>query len=431
MIKTVHASDVPSILSGRRDAYRDIHASVRRIIDDVREHGDAAVLKYRRLYDRIDSENLTVPYRDIDGALRRIDAKTREALEVAIERVTRFHTYEKRHIVPWRIKESRGISYGEFFTPIERVGLYVPGGSASYPSTVIMNAVPAIIAGVRDIVIATPSPGVPVLAAARMLGIEKVYSMGGAHAIAALAYGTERIRRVDKIVGPGNRYVTLAKKLVYGDTGIDTVAGPSEVVVVTDGSVSPSYVAADLMAQAEHDEHAMSVLIAPGRAFIGKVDREIHRLIGTMGRKATIQRSIEQNGFAIVAADRARAMGIANSIAPEHLELAVRNPGAYLKQVRHAGAVFLGAYTPEVLGDYVAGPDHVLPTAGAARFSSGLGVYEFMKKTTLLEVKHSGFPRLAPYAEQIAMAEGLAAHALAARIRMDGKPPYRSRRPTL
>ncbi len=417
MIRTVRASQITSILSGRRSRSRNIEAAVRRIVDEVRRSGDEALFRFRRLYDRIDSDKLMVGRHAMDHALRIVDGGTKKAIEVAIERVTRFHEYEKRHRSSWRVTESRGVSYGEFFTPVESVGLYVPGGSASYPSSVVMNAVPAIVAGVPDIVMATPSPSIPVLAAARMLGIRTVYSMGGAHAIAALAYGTRHVRRVDKIAGPGNRYVTLAKKLVFGDVGIDTIAGPSEVVVVTDGSMDPSFAAADLMAQAEHDELAMSVLIAPNQTFIGTVDREIQKLVRTMGRKTTICKSLRKNGFAVVAATRNKAMKIANSIAPEHLELAVKNPQSYLGQVRHAGAVFLGAYTPEVIGDYVAGPDHVLPTAGAARFSSGLGVDDFRKKTTLLRVTRSGFSRLAPYAEQLGTTEGLGAHALAVRIR--------------
>lgn len=417
MIKIVNPSGIPSILSKRKGSYEDIYGTVRKIVDEVRKNGDEAVLKFRRLYDRIDSNNLLIKKNDINRALRHIDRKTKKAFEFAIKRVTAFHNYEKSHVISWKVKESKGVSYGEFFTPIENVGLYVPGGSASYPSSVIMNAVPAIIAGVKRISFATPVPNDQVLAVAGMLGINKVYSMGGAHAIAALAYGTESIDKVDKIVGPGSRYVTLAKKLVYGDAGIDTVAGPSEVVIVADGSVDPSYIAADLMAQAEHDEHAMSVLIAPDRAYVKRVEQEIHSLTGSMSRKGIIRKSLKKNGFAVLAARREKAMDIANAIAPEHLELAVKEPETYLKHVKHAGAVFLGAYTPEVLGDYVAGPDHVLPTMGAARFSSGLGVYDFMKRTTMLHVTREGFSKLAPYAEEIGKVEGLDAHVLAASIR--------------
>lgn len=418
MIKVINRSDIGAILAKRKGTYGDIQEPVKKIIDDVRKHGDRALLKFRKLYDHIGSKDLTVDQKVIKSAFNKLSRTEKRAFMFAIKRVTAFHIQEKRRIKPWRLAESTGISYGEFFSPVQRVGLYVPGGSASYPSTVIMNAVPALVAGVKDITMATPSPDYPVLAVAGMLGIKRVVSMGGAHAIAALAYGTESIEKVDKIVGPGNRYVTLAKKLVYGDVGIDMVAGPSEVVIVADGSVNPSFIAADLMAQAEHDEQAMSVLIAPTPIYIQRVNEHMRRLVSSMKRKATINKSLRNYGFAVVANTLKRAMDVANLIAPEHLELAVRKPQEYLKFVRNAGAVFLGAYTPEVLGDYVAGPDHVLPTMGSARFSSGLGVYDFMKRTTLLEVKENGFLRLAPYAEIIGRAEGLDAHIMAARIRI-------------
>ncbi len=418
MIKVIGTSSIGAVLLKRKGSFRDIYEPVRRIIEEVKKHGDPALFRFRKLYDHIDSKDLAVGQKEIKAAVNRLGRREKEAFSFAIKRVSAFHKQEKKHIAPWKLRESSGISYGEFFTPVERVGLYVPGGSASYPSSVIMNAVPAMIAGVKDITVATPSTDYHVLAVAGMLGVTKILSMGGAHAIAALAYGTRSIDKVDKIVGPGNRYVTLAKKLVYGDVGIDMVAGPSEVVVVADGSVNPSFIAADLMAQAEHDEQAMSVLIAPDKAYIQKVDKQILAFIGSMKRKSTIGKSLKNYGFAVVANTAKKAMDIANLIAPEHLELAVKNPQGYLKLVRHAGAVFLGAYTPEVLGDYVAGPDHVLPTMGAARFSSGLGVYDFMKRTTLLEVQRNGFARLAPYAGEIGRVEGLDAHALAAHIRL-------------
>ncbi len=418
MIKIVKRSDIGSILLKRKDSYGDIDKTVRRIVDDVRRYGDRALLKYRRLYDRIGTQGMIIDKGRINRAVKGIDIRTKQAFELAISRVTAFHELEKKHITSWNIRESGDIYYGEIFTPVERVGLYVPGGGAAYPSSVIMNAVPAVIAGVREIYLATPMPNDYVLAAAGMLGMNKVYSMGGAHAIAALAYGTCSVEKVDKIAGPGNRYVTLAKRLVYGDVGIDMVAGPSEVVVVADGSVNPSYVAADLMAQAEHDEHAMSVLISLDRAYVGRVDKSMQVLLGYMSRKDTIKKSLKKNGFAVIARDMEHAMDMANIIAPEHLELAVESPRAYLYHVRHAGAVFLGPYTPEVLGDYVAGPDHVLPTTGSARFSSGLGVYDFMKRTTVLEVGQNGFAKLAPHAEQFGKVEGLDAHVQAASIRM-------------
>ncbi len=417
MIKVINKSDIGLILLKRKGSYSDIYGSVRKIIDEVKIHGDKALFKFRKLYDHIDNKDLIVDRRKIKSALDNLSLRERQAFNLAIKRVSAFHRQEKKHITSWRLTESRGISYGEFFTPVQSVGLYVPGGSASYPSSVIMNAVPAIIAGVKDITMATPSQDYHVLAVAGMLGVKRVLSIGGAYAIAAMAYGTESIDKVDKIVGPGNRYVTLAKKLVYGDVGIDMVAGPSEVVIVADGTVNPSYIAADLMAQAEHDEQAMSVLIANDKAYIQKVNEHILVLIRSMKRKVTIEKSLETYGFAIVADNIKKAMDIVNLIAPEHLELAVKKTQSYLELVRHAGAVFLGAYTPEVLGDYVAGPDHVLPTMGAARFSSGLGVYDFMKRTTLLEVRKNGFSRLAPYAEVIGRVEGLDAHALAASIR--------------
>ncbi len=417
MIKVINKSDIGPILLKRKSSYNDIYGSVRKIIDAVKSHGDQALFQFRKLYDHIDTKDLIVDPGEIKSAVIHLSRSEKQAFDLAIKRVTAFHRQEKKHITPWMLMESKGISYGEFFTPVHSVGLYVPGGSASYPSSVIMNAIPAIIAGVKDITMATPSQDYHVLAVAGMLGIKRVLSIGGAYAIAALAYGTESIDKVDKIVGPGNRYVTLAKKLVYGDVGIDMVAGPSEVVVVADGTVNPSYIAADLMAQAEHDEQAMSVLIANDKAYVQKVNQHILVLIRSMKRKITIEKSLKTYGFAVVANNIKKAMDIVNIIAPEHLELAVKTPRPYLELVRHAGAVFLGAYTPEVLGDYVAGPDHVLPTMGAARFSSGLGVYDFMKRTTLLEVKGNGFSRLAPYAEEIGRVEGLYAHALAASIR--------------
>ncbi|MGC9026125.1 MAG: histidinol dehydrogenase [bacterium] len=418
MIKLIDKKDIQKLILKRKGSYDDIYADVRNIIDKIKKHGDRALLEFRKLYDHITDEELIVSKKVLQSAERRLSKTEKEAFRFAIKRVYTFHKQEKKRMVSsWRFKEGKGISYGELFTPIERVGIYVPGGSASYPSTVIMNVIPALVAGVKEITMVTPSQDYHVFGVANMLGVDKVFLVGGAHAVAALAYGTETIGKVDKIVGPGNRYVTLAKKLVYGDVGIDMIAGPSEVVVVTDGSVDPSYVAADLMAQAEHDVNAMSVLIAHDRAYVKKVDKQIELLNNSMKRKEIISKSIGQYGFAVVCDNVEQIMGIVNSIAPEHLELAVEKPSQYIRFLKHAGAVFLGAYTPEVLGDYVAGPDHVLPTMGSARFSSGLGIQDFIKRTTLLEVSKQAFAKLAPYAQKIGLLEGLEAHALSIKVR--------------
>jgi histidinol dehydrogenase len=418
MISIIKKEDIKKVLLKRKGSYEDIYQTVKDILNAIRNNGDSALLKFRRLYDNITSRDLLVSKKEIKSAENRLSAGEKRSFELAIKRVKAFHMQEKERIVSsWRLNESHGILYGEFFTPIEHVGLYVPGGSASYPSTVIMNVIPALVAGVKKISMVTPSRDYRVLAVAGMLGIDRIFLMGGAHAIAALAYGTESVAKVDKIVGPGNRYVTLAKKLVYGDVGIDMIAGPSEVVVVTDGTVNPAFIAADLMAQAEHDTQAMSVLIAPDKTYVNNVNEYIASLSDSIRRKEIVKNSMEQYGFAVISKGVKQSMEIVNTIAPEHLELAVKTPYQYLKFLKHAGAVFLGSYTPEALGDYVAGPDHVLPTMGAARFSSGLGVYDFMKRTTLLEVKKQGFIKLAPYAENIGMLEGLDAHALSIKIR--------------
>lgn len=418
MITIVKRKDIQSVLLKRKGSYDDIYKDVKYIIEQIKKHGDKALLEFRRLYDHIDHNTLAVSKKTLESAEQKLDKNDKNAFSFAIKRVFAFHKHEKERMASsWRFKESNGVFYGEIFTPIERVGLYVPGGNASYPSTVIMNAIPALVAGVKEIVIITPSKDDRIFAVANMLGINNVFLAGGAHAIAALAYGTQTIKKVDKIVGPGNRYVTLAKKLVYGDVGIDMVAGPSEVVIVADGSVEPSYIAADLMAQAEHDVQAMSILIAFDSSYVKEVDKQVEMLIASISRKQIIRGSFEQFGFAVISKDMKQAMKMVNIIAPEHLELAVKKPLQYIKFLKHAGAVFLGPYTPEVLGDYVAGPDHVLPTMSSARFSSGLGVNDFIKRTTVLEVRKQGFNKLAPYAEKMGLLEGLEAHALSIKIR--------------
>ncbi len=418
MIRIIPQSEIQSALSKRKVLSQDIYPLVFKIVNDVKDHGDRSLFKFIKQYDHKSSGSFIVEKKVMDQSMKQISSDVEQALIFAIERVTAFHEQEKSHISSWIKKDVSNVTYGELFSPIDSVGLYVPGGSASYPSSVIMNAVPAIVAGVHDIYIATPSDDRHIYAAARMLGIKKIYRMGGAHAVSALAYGTESVGKVDKIVGPGNRYVTLAKKLVYGDVGIDTIAGPSEVVVIADHTANPAFIAMDLMAQAEHDEHAMSVLITFKKSYVNDVNEKINQNINTLNRRRIIKKSLDKYGFAVIARDAKHAMDIANAIAPEHLELAVGSPKSYLKYLKHAGAVFIGSFTPEVLGDYVAGPDHVLPTMGTARFSSGLGVHDFMKRTTMLEVKKDSFGFLGTHAIILGTMEGLDAHAMAVKIRL-------------
>ena len=395
----------------RYDAAQDpkVQSAVRKILADVRKRGDAAVRAYTKKFDGVLPRELPLGKQDIP-------AEQAEALRVAHERIKAFH--ERQLQQSWQFTEADGTRLGQQVTPLARVGLYVPGGKAAYPSSVLMNAVPAKVAGVGEIVMVSPNPNALVLAAAALAGVDRVIGIGGAQAIAALAYGTKSIARVDKIVGPGNAYVAEAKRQVFGEVGIDMVAGPSEILVIADGSAPADWVAMDLFSQAEHDESAQAILLSPDEKYLDAVAAAIGRLIEEMPRKAVIQASLKGRGALILTRDLDDACAVANRIAPEHLELMVEKPDAWLPKLTRAGAVFLGQWTSEALGDYCAGPNHVLPTAGTARFSSPLGVYDFQKRTSVIEVSRDGAQKLGKIAAVLADGEGLSAHQRAAEMRI-------------
>ena len=400
-----------------------VDAAVAAILADVKARGDAAVLEYTRRFDRASAESvaaLEVPRAELKRARARIPAASRAALETAARRVRAFH--RKQLATSWRFREPAGTVLGQIVTALDRVGIYVPGGKASYPSSVIMNAVPARVAGVREIIMVAPAPDGErndlVLAAAAICGVDRVFCVGGAQAIAALAYGTATIPAVDKIVGPGNVYVAAAKRRVFGVVGIDMIAGPSEVVVVCDGSTDADWVAMDLFAQAEHDELAQAILITPDVRFLEAVAASMDRQLVALPRNEVIAAALSKRGALIRVRNLDEACRLVNRIAPEHLELSVRAPERLLPKIRHAGAIFLGAYSSEALGDYCAGPNHVLPTARTARFSSPLGVYDFQKRSSVIRVSAKAARRLGAVAATLARGEGLAAHAEAAELRM-------------
>jgi histidinol dehydrogenase len=402
-----------------------VEARVRDIIARVRAEGDAALLEFTRHFDRREvrsAAELEVGRARLDAALAAIPAARRRALDAAATRVRRYHEHQRQE--SWRYVDEDGVVLGQQVTPLDRAGLYVPGGKAAYPSSVIMNAIPAKVAGVGELVMVVPAPDGQlnelVLAAARLCGVDRVFSIGGAQAVAALAYGTDSVPRVDKIVGPGNVYVATAKRLVFGAVGIDMIAGPSEVVVVCDGGTPADWVAMDLFAQAEHDEDARAILISPDRAFLGRVQDAIDALLPTMSRAAIIERSLARHGAFIHTPDLDSAVRLVNRLAPEHLELSVENPEALLPAIRHAGAIFLGRHAAESLGDYCAGPNHVLPTATSARFSSPLGVYDFQKRSSVIGCSAEAAARLAPLAAELARGEQLEAHARSAELRVGG-----------
>ena len=398
----------------RYDAAQDpaVHDTVRRILADVRARGDAAVLEYTKKFDRFNEIKIFK-----DFSLQDVPADQLQALKAAHERIRRFH--ERQLQTSWDYTEADGTRLGQRITPLERVGLYVPGGKAAYPSSVLMNAVPARVAGVRELVMVSPGPNALVLAAAAIAAGDRVISIGGATAVAALAYGTQSVPRVDKIVGPGNVYVAEAKRQVFGQVGIDMIAGPSEILVICDGSAPADWVAMDLFSQAEHDESAQAILLCPDKAFIGKVQDSIDRLLKEMPRKDIIRASLEGRGALIETRDLDEACEIANRIAPEHVEIMVADQEKVLKKLKNAGAIFLGSWSSEALGDYCAGPNHVLPTAGTARFSSPLGVYDFQKRSSLIEVSQQAARNLGRTAAALADGEGLPAHARAARMRLE------------
>lgn len=400
-----------------------IDRTVCAIVDDVRARGDAALVEYTNRFDRRDvarSEALEIPRARLAQALAGIPADQRTALENAATRVRAYH--ERQRIESWSYTETDGTLLGQQVTPLDRVGLYVPGGKAAYPSSVLMNAIPAKVAGVPELIMVVPAPGGElnelVLAAAAVAGVDRVFTVGGAQAVAALAYGTPTIPQVDKIVGPGNIYVATAKRMVFGAVDIDMIAGPSEIVVVCDGKTDPDWVAMDLFSQAEHDEDAQSILVSLDAAFTQKVGAAMARLAADMPRRDIIAASVEGRGALITARGLDEAIELVNRIAPEHLELSLDNPLEVAKRVRHAGAIFLGRYTAEALGDYCAGPNHVLPTSGTARFSSPLGVYDFQKRTSLIQCSAEGASALGRTASVLAHGEGLTAHARSAEYRI-------------
>jgi len=401
----------------------DVLRTVQDIIDDVRTRGDAAVVELTNRFDRRDAasmSDLEVPRERLDAALARLPAAERGALEHAAERLADYAQHQKTE--SWSYRDDDGSLLGQQVTPLDRVGLYVPGGKAAYPSSVLMNAIPAKTAGVAELVMVVPMPDGEVsdlvLAAASIAGVDRVFAVGGAQAVAALAYGTATIPAVDKVVGPGNTFVATAKRLVYGVVGIDMIAGPSEILVVCDGGTDPDWIALDLFSQAEHDEEAQAVLVSWDGAFIERVAAAIERLLPEQPRREIIATSLANRGAFIHVRDLDDAVDVANRIAPEHLELSVEGAEMIAGRIRHAGAIFLGRHTPEALGDYCAGPNHVLPTSRTARFSSPLGVYDFQKRTSLLGCSASGAARLAPTAATLARGERLYAHAASAEARV-------------
>ncbi len=417
------SAKLKTLLAFEAAADDNIERTVAAILADVKTRGDAAVVDYSNRFDRLTASSmadLELSRDELEKALAGLPAERRAALEAAAGRVRAYH--EKQKLDGWSYTEADGTLLGQMITPLDRVGLYVPGGKAAYPSSVLMNAIPAKVAGVKELIMVVPTPGGEhnqlVLAAACLAGVDRVFTIGGAQAVGALAYGTESVPQVDKIVGPGNAYVATAKRRVFGIVGIDMVAGPSEILVVSDGTGNPDWVAMDLFSQAEHDELAQSILICTDAAFIERVQASIEELLPTMPRQEVIRTSLSNRGAFILVRDMEEAVAIANRVAPEHLELALDNPDPWVEKIHHAGAIFVGHYTSESLGDYCAGPNHVLPTSGSARFSSPLGVYDFQKRTSLIKVSPAGAQTLGRIASTLAHGEGLPAHAKSAEFRL-------------
>lgn len=412
-----------TILARGEETSAEVLETVRSIINAVRQQGDAALLEYTNRFDRLglsDAGGLEVTQAELDAAMAAVPADDLAALQLAVERVARFHEKQKQQT--WLSTEEPDILLGQKVSPLNRVGIYVPGGKASYPSSVIMNAVPAKVAGVREIIMVCPTPGgeinPAVLAAAKLSGVDRIFRIGGAQAVAALAYGTATVPKVDKITGPGNIYVATAKQLVFGQVGIDMIAGPSEILVINDGSGNPAHIAADLLSQAEHDELASSILITTDRSFGEAVAAEVERQLGLLSRESIARASWDRFGAIIIADTLAQAAAFSNRIAPEHLELAVADPFGLLPQIDNAGAIFMGHWTPEAAGDYLAGPNHTLPTGGTARFFSPLSVDDFVKKSSIISFSEQGLKRLGNRIVQIAGLEGLEAHAKSVSIRL-------------
>ncbi len=414
-----------SLLKKRAEGIdEDVLKSVRKILDDVRERGDRALREYTERFDGLRLRNLRLSQEEIRRAAEKTPPEIRKALRISAARIRRFH--QKQMERSWSYRED-GALLGQIIQPLERVGVYVPGGKASYPSTVLMNVIPAQVAGVDEIALTLPTPGgevnPAVMAAIELIGVKEVYTVGGAQAIGALAYGTKTIRPVDKIVGPGNIYVATAKRMVFGLVDIDMIAGPSEILVIADFDADPVLVAADLLSQAEHDELASSILITTSRRLARKVQDEVKRQLQMLSRREIAERSLKNFGRVILTKSLEEAVEIANRIAPEHLEIMTGNPRGLLKGIRNAGAIFLGPWTPEPIGDYSAGPNHTLPTGGTARFSSPLGVYDFLKRSSLLMFEKKGFMMLADTVQTLAEAEGLEAHAKTVSLRLERADP--------
>jgi len=412
------------LLEGEVAENRDVLQTVDRIIQRVRNEGDSAVVELTNQLDRLNETDigaLKVTREQIDACRNSVADETLQALQQAEARVRAYA--ERQKMESWQYQEADGTILGQQVTPLDSVGVYVPGGTAAYPSSVIMNVVPAKVAGVDRIVMVVPTPdgviNVMVLAAADVAGVDEIYRIGGAQAVAALAYGTETIAPVDKIVGPGNIYVAMAKRQVFGKVGIDMIAGPSEILVLCDGTTDPDWVAMDLFSQAEHDVLAQSILVCPDEDYISRVEQSIDRLLPEMPRQDIIRQSLNDRGAVILARDMDDAIAVANLVAAEHLELSVVDPEAILPAIRHAGAIFMGAFSTEVLGDYCAGPNHVLPTSGTARFSSPLGVYDFQKRSSIIHCSADGARQLADIASTLAHGEGLTAHARSAEMRLE------------
>lgn len=409
-----------------------IETSVAKILADVKTRGDAAVLEYTNRFDRIphggaaEMAAFDISQAELQAALNGLPSAQREALQIAAQRIRAFHERQREELRGFTYTEPDGTVLGQKITPLDRVGIYVPGGKAAYPSSVLMNAIPAHVAGVGEIIMVVPTPdGVKnqmVLAAAAIAGVTRVITIGGAQAVGALAYGTQTIGAVDKIVGPGNAFVAAAKRRVFGIVGIDMIAGPSEILVLCDGTTDPDWVAMDLFSQAEHDELAQAILLCPDAGYIARVEESIAKLLPTMPRQATISTSLQDRGALIKVRDMAEACDIANAIAAEHLEISADNPQQWAEQIRHAGAMFLGRFSSESLGDYCCGPNHVLPTSRTARFSSPLGVYDFQKRSSIIHVSEAGAQTLGRVAATLAYGEGLQAHARSAELRLKPQP---------
>ena len=419
-------TQLSSLITWESNSDEEINNTVRKIIKEVKDKGDSSVLKFTSEFDSLNAKSISeliISKENLQKSFDNLIQKQKDALNIAAQRIESYHLNQKQE--SWNYTEDDGTVLGQKVSPLDRVGLYVPGGKAAYPSSVLMNSIPAKVAGVNELIMVVPTPnGVSnelVLAAAHIADVDMVITIGGAQAIAALAYGTETIPKVDKIVGPGNIYVATAKKQVFGQVGIDMIAGPSEILIICDGTTDPDWIAMDLFSQAEHDEEAQSILLCPDEGFIEKVRNSIQRLLPTMDRESIIRTALKNRGALILTKDIDEAIKISNKIAPEHLELSVENPESILDDIKNAGAIFMGKYSSEALGDYCAGPNHVLPTSSTARFSSPLGVYDFQKRSSIIMASKEGAINLGETAATLAYGEGLQAHAMSALYRTDKK----------